>query len=928
MSKRKKDPWKISGLRNRVQQLIREGVLAEGGPAKICQMINAEFAEAMADGRKLTQKALSAHIPGLVWTQEVERDLWNSISNNMLEKFRGAYAYIPEKMVKSKVRSLKGVTHSKSVASFKAGMGRLDADDLPWDVGKYEFPTISYKKPFQISEAAEGRIRILNGALIGIKHTDIVRNALRRALADSRKSGASAVIISNIIELWTKKTAGPLAAHRAMVSGIQVNPERFPEEYREEVKKILSGEIKDKLIYQSLDARFREILDGLHKITHRPDGSPEFTGPVYVVLGVKEEELIIAGAYYQCRYMTIEEQNRIQAELNMANHRLEKAKKDKNAREEQRWSLQVKRLVARQSWTIITNTADPLYEFYRRRMRAMVVKRLEATIPNCKVLSQGSTHLKVEDKIIKIHVPPHDKVTDGLLGDYADNYGAEVFRNTLADLTVICHPYPLNHRLVGREDSRDGQPVTKFITVAPSCLDGEYLREVLKDSSKSAHPVQHLVFDPQFKPGVLEVSWANGILSTASLPIPMLSGVEAGKDIRNYAFPYPKIKYITWFLNSDNHFGSPAKRFIWDPKQKVHLGVTEAAIEMMRRLGVLNTSDIRVHCSAEMDDATNGDLWFKPRYRPDPKLVPIIHMERWLQEMAGNIEQAAERGDTETVKRLTEEVRKVSIAQLYLKGEDFPFHQMMQVFDRHLDPQIDFFNAVLGRFVKSKLEILGVSKISRIMSDTRDLGVVNFPEGNHRINTLEQADLEGDYLAIHLQNRLGQLAVWQKYAKEHPDFLQTAIRAPRFGNVTFGWGTIQAPGGYRWGVRVHASPARQTGWSDILAAVVKSDLQRGDDTYGLLKHVTVTFFGDRHFAAEAETERMIYVMCPAGVHTDIYGSVGGFPPNNTGVCFVSIPTDGPDSGPILVRYLTHDFLRDWFANPKPFAWEKFLPEPA
>ena len=78
---------------------------------------------------------------------------------------------------------------------------------------------------------------------------------------------------------------------------------------------------------------------------------------------------------------------------------------------------------------------------------------------------------------------------------------------------------------------------------------------------------------------------------------------------------------------------------------------------------------------------------------------------------------------------------------------------------------------------------------------------------------------------------------------------------------------------------------------------------------------------------EAETARIIYYICAAGVRTSLYGSSGGFPPNNTGVMFVGLPVDGPEAGPLIVRKLTHDFLREWFRKPTPFDWAKFLPNP-
>ncbi len=932
-SGRKKTVWKVPELEKRVIALIREGALTKkNGEQSILKTITDEFgAQLEADGLKFTPFRLKTHLPELIWTKRVIGELWDAHNNGMVDTFRTHHPYIPEAMVTKRVLKLKGVTHTKSVSETKAGMGRLSADHLPRDAGKYEFPVINFEHPFVVSEKAEGQLSVINGALVGIKYPDIEANTLRRALADARKRGSVAVVLTNLIDLWTKKTAGFLAVYRAMVSGIQLNPDRFPPDYQKEVRAILKGTITDKTIYQTLNERFTEVLDGLHKLTHRPHGKgPEFPGPVYVQLGYKEEELINAAAYYELRYLTIVEQSKIQAELAMASHRLAEAENDEDAAEMDKWSAEVARLAGRKARAIITNHTGPQYEFYRRRMRALVVSKLEETIPNCKILSQGSTYLKVADKIIKTSIPSDDQVTDSRLADAGNSYGADVFKDTLADLTIVCAPYSVNPRDVGREDSKDFRPVTKYIAVAPSCLDGEFLRQQFKDVTRKAHPVLDLIFDPTFKPGVMIVKWDNGILSTDSLPIERLDRNDEVSRGSNFAYPFPRTKYITWFLNTDNHFGASDKRYIWDPKSQTHLGVTEATMEMMRRAGIVNASDIPVHCTAEMDDATNGDMWFAPRYRTDPQRMFDYHQTRVMLEMSSQLQRAHEKGDGAAVSQMLSEMNRFHSEQLNFRGEDFPFNQMMQVYDRHIEPNVDFYSAVLGRFVKSGLIIDPISKLQRTNIDARDLGVHNFPNGNHRIKTLEQKDLEGDYIARQLQEKLKQLPEWQKYTREHPgqrDFFTKTVRAPRFGNETFGWGIIQAPGGYRWGMRVHGTPARLSSWSDLLAAVLKSDIARGDDTYGMLKQVTVTFYGDKHFYAKAETERNIYVMCAAGVHTNLYGSSGGFPPNNTGVCFVGIPAGGPTEGPVIVRRIPHDYLRDWFAKPTKFDWDKFLPTP-
>lgn len=927
-----RDIWETHGLESRCRQLLLESWLTrENGVEHVLQTINAEFADKLADGQQLTKQLLARRLEKLIWTPVVVKEYRRAIRHRLpLDEFRQKYfSWIPEKRWVRKGKFFKGLSDARLGTSFVAGVGRLITDELGPDAERLELPLNDYQHPVEIAVGEDWNIPVLNAANIGIVYDpNIEDNPLRRALSDAQKRGAVAVVVTNLIDLYVKKTAGVGHIYRAQASGLHIKLEHLPEHYREEAARIMRERPNDEAVYQNIAARFLGILEALWKITHRKNNrDPEYTGRVFYALGYKEEELINEAANAELRYINIQTQNRLRTEIQIVNSRIAQAEKDGDWKEVELLEKRRRELSQQLAMTILTNVSDVDRNRQRLRIRALYVTGVQKMIPNCTVISQGSAYLKVGDKTVKIHIPHNVEVTDQYLVSYGDVYGAEVFRDTLADLTVVCPAYSFNHRLVGREDSRDGRPVTKFVHVAPMLVDDVYLREQLDNTTKEAHPIQKCVFNPQFRPGVLVINCSNGILNADPLPIPKLDHTPAVKKSTNFAYPYPETRYINWFLNTDNHFGAPDKRYIWDPKERIHLGTTEAAIEMIRREGIVNPNDIPIHCTAEMDDATNGDMWFNPRYKPWPQEMLTIHIERWLRQITYDIQRAAERGDMETVRKLNEELNRINIAQLYFKGEDFPFHQMLEVFDRHVEPNVDFYSAVLGKFTMSGLEIRGISKINREISDTRDLGVHNFPNGNHRIKTLDGKDLEGEYIADKLRDKLARLPEWQRHLKENPEFLKEKIRAPRFGNETYGWGTIKSKSGFEWGIRVHQSPARLSSWSDLLAAVIKSDLTRGDDTYGLLKYVTVTFFGDKHFYAKAETARIFYVMCAAGVRTSQYGSSGGFPPNNTGPCIVSIPADGPDAGPLIVKPLPHDILRDWFANPKPFNWKKFVPKP-
>ncbi len=95
---------------------------------------------------------------------------------------------------------------------------------------------------------------------------------------------------------------------------------------------------------------------------------------------------------------------------------------------------------------------------------------------------------------------------------------------------------------------------------------------------------------------------------------------------------------------------------------------------------------------------------------------------------------------------------------------------------------------------------------------------------------------------------------------------------------------------------------------------------------GLTGRKTIKIYGDKHFQTAAKTDHTFYLMGAPGTSTDLYGH-RGFPPNNTGISFLGIPADGPDSGPILVRGLHIEHIRRYFEKPYTFDWTSFLPNP-
>ena len=152
------------------------------------------------------------------------------------------------------------------------------------------------------------------------------------------------------------------------------------------------------------------------------------------------------------------------------------------------------------------------------------------------------------------------------------------------------------------------------------------------------------------------------------------------------------------------------------------------------------------------------------------------------------------------------------------------------------------------------------------------------------------------------------------------------VKAPLYSNQFIAWGTIQAPGGFEWGIDFRDTPTGGIDWSDTLLGVVRNDLHRGNYNRIMEGKVTLKNYGDKHFFGLVLTPWAVYHMSAADCHTDLYGE-RGFPPNNTGMSFIGLPANGPKSGPVLCRFLPFDHIRRFFEDGEEFDWESFLPNP-
>ncbi len=704
-------------------------------------------------------------------------------------------------------------------------------------------------------------------------------------------------------------------------------------------------------------------MRGLRKIAFKTESKPgsekkpEYSGNIYIVLGVNDERLIVAAAYGEIHYNNIVKQHQLQAEARTASsaaRRLSRESKkleeklaqlpenseevdriakdvERISEESESFGKEAQRLLDLQARARITNVSPEDWQRYYNRALAFFVQSLEDedVLPNCKVIGKGTTHVKIGAKHVELSIPHHTNVTDALLSNYTNGYGPKVLRGEMADIAVICHPYALGAKLTAREADYEGRRRAVKVCVAPICVDTKFLREKLRHIVRPTHPMAKSAFSELSAPGVLSLNCVDGVINITEFPLEALAAFEryAKKTHRAKATYTPR--YIWIKVATDQHWGSKTQEIVTCHACRVKLTMSDAVFHALRHAGYNNTDNLPpIHAYVANDDPTQGHH-FPAEHEPHPHELSLPVIEEEMRKRLEQVRNALRHNLPGEAEQHVSGLVDFSLYQFHTKGVYTTTAQMLLFIQNYLKQNADMFDGILRRAVRAGVIVRGVSDFTQIhaphaIADSRDVGLISIGTGNHFLKTVYGSISEGPIYAEFLREQLLKNPFWE--GKE--DIVQRSVKGSTYGKEFIAWGTIQGAGGYEWGLDLrNTPPGRGVDWGDPLRNAVTNDLRRANYARMHEGKVTLKVYGDKHFLSSVRTPHALYVMGPPGTHTDLYGELG-FPPNNTGVVFIGLPAEGPDAGPILIRALLYDDIRDMVQdNPRNFNWGKFLPNP-
>ncbi len=848
--------------------------------------------------------------------------------HEILSKHSNDRAIPPKWVVKTKYEHMKGLSRApreKEVASLR-GILRVPLGDAP----AHSLLSTSFKKPFHaLSESTKDQFRIglISAPQLGLPYDpDIELNLTRCGFAAARKDNCDALVISGgLFRITWQKTSGPNRLLNDLAMGTEIDIEEIAVSYRDRMNEIIeSGSFEP--IYITAREGFINRLRGWYKVTQRPDGTPEFNKPVYVVLSPADLGLARRMAYFELLALQNKELGEARAALSLYSKVLAKASEAlmniKHDGTEEEISLAEKahtsaeqaaaraaEQVARVQMTHLDSKQN--IRVYNQAL-SYLLHEIDKNIPGWQVIDQNSAYVIFgKSKHVVRFVSGGD--TNNPYYDELGSYGPAQRREELPALTIVSHPRAIYPRKTTRENYIDGSMEgTASFAEAPMLVDKAAILE-RTDGNKVPLPVVKAVGDAMFNGGmtIIKIDPDFGVS-------PDFINCEA---VRRIASPggrpvLPPVKRLWLMIATDLHFGGSMRVFINRPSG-LQIGLTEAVFELMQKWGLDANGVAPVAGMFVCDDITHGNH-FGTHVRPHYGVRPYAQVVKEFENDLKNLPKDAEGRE----KKLKEMV-KHGVNQIRYRPPDYLTGQFQELFHGLIRPFSDVFKGILLAAKQAGVVVKGVSDYAGTESDTRDLGIISWGSGNHATKTTDGMLHEGIIVAETLRMRL-----WSD-----PDLvglnLDRLISSPLYQDTGIAYGTLKVGNGYEWGIHVSGTPPKRDSWKDTVHGWVQVNRSRGNPSSILngkdgkaILHMT----GDKHFFAGAFAGNDVYVMGPSSTHTDSYAEfAGGLAENNSGVAFVGLPVEGPDSGEITLVHLTRGQLQQYITSGEPFPWDKVLP---
>lgn len=947
----KQSYWTHVPLLQAIEKHIQSGILRKSrGERSGVDFLFAEIAKEFKDffkngGHRFTMTSLKTKFSQLLWTKERNDLLERYIHEGWdLEEFYRQYEYLPKELINARVRQRRGKGVQKQPAEFIRGLFRLIPEGAK--VKPFSIPAPDIHKPVVMRADGGGGLMIIHAPSIGLPYTgQMSENPLRCMLEVAERDKMTVLFTGGLLHMRLKQAHGNTQNYRARTSAMDIDMEIFPVDYRETVKKGIENGEGDFPIFVSLFEGLETLLLGVKKLfqhSAESGGGARFTVPIYYVPGAMEELLITIGAYHEIRYRVFQRRGEIGSDLRELNALLRPIKKgleqlisgelpeadfhDKLTTLEKQMSTIDAKLESKRrelSKTIITNTHDQDNIRAYEKVRSWILAKLEDAMPGVKIAGYVSSFVKYKDAVIEVAPVGGETVSTGLSDQYIQSVGTDRTRyGTLPDAILLANQYSphLAYTYITEMKSQGGKTRTRDVPVMmlPTAIDGAYVRRKFRERSLFGRQtkVQQMVGHKTFKSGVIVLDRVSGNWTVACYEIAAIQHL-GGPLAKGETWEKRKGsgEYVNIFNASDLHFGHPWMATIWDPKEKRLLDQTSAMMEIFRK----NHGFGRFHFSLHQDDLLQG-LNFPNYLQPHANLLSFGNYQEYVRQKGAKA-------------LLSEgEFARAILLQKIRSGSYREQEQLEMLIDMLIRANRDFYTDVILRHLKSGIALSGVSQHEGELYNSKDIGVISWPNGNHHRNTPVKggASIGEGFMTAEIQKAyLSSYPPARSFSHKLFVLENNLVRAPMHGLEFLGLGVVDTKKGAKFGLHMTGHPTRKGPANGFpLENAANNVVSRGDFN-GIFAscETEIIGVGDIHKASVLWGPKLFYYSCPAATSGDPYGDKG-FAQSHKGCLVVSYPVEGVMKAPIRFTFFMNSWIESYYEKRFFVDIEKLVPNPS
>lgn len=754
-------------------------------------------------------------------------------------------------------------------------------------ITKVKLPKTNGSSPFVIHVNNPDRPNILaiNSPLVGTLASfegseDLFKNALR--FAEVSKKDA-VIITGNLIYCLVKKY-GNQRPYETQVVDIDPDPvlleSAYPEAVINEIGPLVNRLQNGKIVFMTIKVYLDHVFKLLKKRMTDEEGEPLFSGHIYVTLGEMEEAIMM---YYISDALRAE----VFQEKALAS-KMKARLKSKNMTEAQmdaynEWEIYYRLL------SLMGNAIPSHINELKEQMLSYLVHRIEAILPNIKVIGIGDVYIKAGQRLIGIR---SNKTSDAIVTGQAGKMRKNIYSHTKAhsgnsipDVMLGAGLNPMgiglyaSFRVKQKKDILDDIRIAEAIQL-PTCINSSLYREVVRRMVLAKDKIARLAHFTGFESGVVglsffepgpipKVEWfRNDFLSNKEIfrDKASLIGYATGEDVRS--------KMVYAYKEGCNHYGSHfVARYpsLDDPKGryiKYHWQVLFDAFvrDKMPIHLYQNDGDIQQWYNYPTHKETNDK-----RLDPEDLLAKIC-------EIVGSPEM--------TIQQKLKMTQFLALENEIVAGVLQPEEQI-EAFGKAVAPYINFFRQVIETAKRAKIKTIG------------KFGIVSISQGNHNENSFKKGDIKFSEAKLTVK----ELTVHMLRAGFDPGEDMVACQSGGIGMAhgVFQVDLLKKP--YEYAIFMkHKQGSDSTG--DNMTPMIEKFSHRASSTDDFEEgRFTINLGGDDHKGGHAITKNAFHVKTGGQMFSSPFGVFIDAPKQNILSVIWGVPAGGPDWGPcMLVRF--------------------------